>query len=575
MMQPSKLTDLLKYQADKYPLERCLTEKKGEKWQSLSTIEVLEKVNALSCALIEQGIGPGDKIGIVSYNCPAWIITDLAILQIGAIDIPMYPNSTTEDYQYIVQHAGIRLVFAGDEAIRKKLDPVKDIAIINFNRDEYDELITHEPAHLEEIKNRASRITPHDTASIIYTSGTTGNPKGVMLTHSNIMSNVVSLSELISEADVRAGDKLLSFLPLSHIFERCGAYVDLYHGVSVYFAESMDTIGENMREVNPHFIRCVPRLLEKIYERIVNKGRELTGIKKALFFWAMGLAEKFDVEDKQSLSYRWSLAIADRLILSKWREAMGGNIKVVVSGAASLRSSLVNIFWAANIPIFEGYGLTETSPAVTMSRPNKVRAGCVGVTLNDVEVRIADDGEILVKGPNVMKGYFNDEKATNEVIKDGWFHTGDIGELVDLGFLKVTDRKKEIFKTSGGKYIAPQPIEVRLKESQYIEQAMVVGEYQKFPAVLISPAMDQLRAYQKRHKISADELLTNPEILQLFQREVDHANLQFARYEQVKEFRLVPGDWTVENGMMTPKLSIKRRVILKKYEDYLLDIYKD
>ncbi len=574
-MQTLILPDLISIQLRENPLEVCLAEKSADSWMTYSTAEVVDKINRLSCALLDAGIRPGDKVGIVSYNSPAWIIADLAILQLGAIDVPMYPNSTTEDYRYIIKHAGVNLVFAGDEELREKLEPVEGITLMNFNRDDFQAWLNHPLDRMDEVVELRSKVSPEDVASIIYTSGTTGSPKGVMLCHRNIVSNVISLKKIIDEAGGLPGDRVLSFLPLSHIFERCGFYEDIYMGASIYFAESMDTIGDNIREVSPHILRCVPRLLEKIFERIVSKGHELSPVKKSLFFWAMTLAEKYSLEDPGSLIYRAKLSVADKLILSKWREALGGEVKLIVSGAASLRPSLVNIFWAAGIPIYEGYGLTETSPGVAVSRPGAVRPGCVGPPIDDVEVKIEPDGEILVKGPNVMLGYYRDEESTLEVFRDGWFCTGDIGEITVDGLLKITDRKKEMFKTSGGKYIAPQPIEVKLKESLYIEQAMVIGENEKFPAVLISPEMEQLSSYMKRHHIAdeGDDLINHPRIKELFQREVDHSNQSFARYEQIKQFRIVPGAWTVESGLVTPKLSIKRRVIFEKYQSYVDDIY--
>ncbi len=575
-MQPTRLFDILDYQENNFPQEVCLAEKQQETWKAYSTAEVARAVNSLSACLIDLGVTPGDKVGIVSYNCPAWLITDLAILQIGAMNVPMYPNATTEDYAYIIDHAEIKLVFAGDEEIREKLAPIQGIQLFTFTRSGYGELLERPNIHSEEIAKRRKDVHPDDVASIIYTSGTTGRPKGVMLTHDNILSNVLSIKKILDDAGGRPGDKMLSFLPLSHIFERTGSYLDLISGFSIYFAESIDKIGDNIREVNPHFLRSVPRLLEKIYEKIIAKGHTLTGLKKQLFFWAVGLAEKYSIQDKGSLSYRIQLAIADKLILSKWREALGGQVKLIFSGAASLRASLVNIFWAAKIPILEGYGLTETSPVVTASRfdPDAIRAGAVGIPIENVEVRLAEDGEILVKGPNVMKGYYLNQEATDEVIKDGWFHTGDIGSWEEGRFLKITDRKKEIFKTSGGKYIAPQPIEIMLKESQYIEQAMVVGEYQKFPAALISPAREQLASYLNRHDIRKDQIdLDDPEVIALYQREVDRANEGFAQFEKIKKFRLVPGEWDVESGLVTPTLKLKRRAILQKYEEYIRDIY--
>lgn len=577
-MEVLRLFEALSLQQEEFPQEVCLAEKQGTEWRTYSTKEVRDIINSLSCYLLDQGITPGDKVAIVSYNCPAWVFADHAILQIGAIDVPMYPNSTTEDYEYIIRHAGIQYVFAGDDDLEQKLKGISGIKVINFKGREFDKMLRYPQERVAELDSLRKKIDTSDVASIIYTSGTTGKPKGVMLTHDNILSNVVSIKEIMIESRALAGSRVLSFLPLCHIFERTGLYLDIYLGYSVYFAESIEKIGDNMREIHPQVLRSVPRLIEKIYEKIIATGHDLTGIKKQLFFWAVKLANTYDIQRKGSLWYRMQLAVADKLILSKWREALGGEVILILSGAASLRPSLVTIFWAAKMPILEGYGLTETSPVVTASRYSveNVRAGCVGYPIENVSIKLDSDGEILVKGPNVMKGYYNQPEETEKVLSnDGWFRTGDIGELVEGKFLKITDRKKEIFKTSGGKYIAPQPIEIKLKESLYVEHAMVVGEFQKFASALLVPVWDQVLAYCKRHSIEADKnnLITHPKVLDLFEREVAKANESFARYEQIKKFRLVEGEWNVDNNMLTPTLKLKRRMIFKEYSHVIDDIY--
>jgi long-chain acyl-CoA synthetase len=577
-MNIDRLFELVPYQLENFPQDVCLAEKKNDQWITYSTQQVYNRINNISCWLLDQGISPRDKIGIISFNCPAWVLTDYAILQIGAIDVPMYPNSTTEDYEYIIQHADIKYVFVGDEDIRQKVDKISGIEIISFNRPEFEEIANHPQDRVNEIATLQSQIQSEDTASIIYTSGTTGRPKGVMLSHHNILSNVDSGKEILDKTSLKPGSRILSFLPLCHIFERTGSYLDMYTGASIYFAESIEKIGDNMREVHPELLRVVPRLLEKIYEKILTTGHGLSGIKKQLFFWTVNLVSQYNIHQKGSWWYRKQLSLADKLILSKWREALGGKVVVILCGAASLRPSLVNIFWASRMPVLEGYGLTETSPVVSISRFSRedMRAGCVGPPLENVSVKIAEDGEILVKGPNVMQGYYRQPEETDQVFtSDGWFKTGDIGEMVEGRFLRITDRKKEIFKTSGGKYIAPQPLEVKLKESLYVEQAMVVGENQKFPGAIILPAWDQVDAYCKRHGIEASrDNMKNPAIHTLFQREVDKANESFARFEQIKEFRLIEGDWTVDNGMMTPTLKLKRRMIYSKYQDIINSIYE-
>ncbi len=579
-----RLFDSLFIQYEKFPQLTCLAAKENGAWVSYSTGQVIQIVNDLSNGLLEMGIEPGDKVGLVSYNRPEWVFADLAISQIGAINVPMYPNSTTNDYAFIIKHAEIKIIFCGDSEIHKKLISSGFPEDLIYTFDKLDN-VNHWKSILKpcddtatsKIETLREKIKKEDLATIIYTSGTTGEPKGVMLSHDNIMSNAKAVSQVI--ASIKPGMKTLSFLPLSHIFERTGLYTYMHMGISIYYAESIDTIGDNLKEVQPHFFASVPRLLEKVYDKIVKKGYELTGVKKQLFFWALHLGHRFELNKKQGWWYDTQMKIANKLIFSKWREALGGNIEFVVSGGAALQPRLATIFWAAGIRILEAYGLTETSPGVGFSRDDCIKIGTVGPMLDKVQVKIADDGEILVKGPNVMMGYYKNDKATNEVLtKGGWFHTGDIGEIVDNTFLKITDRKKEMFKTSGGKYIAPQLIENSLKESMLIEQVMVIGESRRFPAALVVPSFESLRDWCALHSIqytSDQEIIENEKVILKFQSEIDHCNRDYAQYNKVKKFKLLPEPWTIEAGELTAKLSMKRRIILEKNSGAVEEIYAE
>lgn len=583
-MALERLFDCLYYQFERHPQHTALAAKNKRNWTTYSTNDVVEIVNNLSFGLLKYGINPGDKVGLISYNRPEWVFVDFAISQIGAITVPMYPNSTSNDYSYIIDHAAIRLVFCGDEEISKKLEKVQvnELDIFSFDqvqsRRNWKSLIVPcDKDGLSKIDEIKESISAEDLATIIYTSGTTGNPKGVMLSHKNIISNAKAVSKVISS--IKPGMKTLSFLPLSHIFERTGLYTYMHMGISIYFAESIDTIGENLKEVKPHFFASVPRLLEKVYDKIVKKGYELSGIKKQLFFWALHLGQRYELNKNQGWWYNLQMKFANKLIFSKWREALGGNIEFVVSGGAALQPRLATIFWAAQIRILEAYGLTETSPGVSFSRDDCIKIGTVGPMLDKVQVKIADDGEVLVKGPNVMMGYYKSPEATKAVLStDGWFHTGDIGEMVDNTFLKITDRKKEMFKTSGGKYIAPQLIENNLKESMLIEQVMVIGESRRFPAALIVPSFESLRDWCSLHNIpysNDEDMITNDSVIRKFQNEVDNCNANYAQYEKIKQFRLLSKPWTVENGELTAKLSMKRRVIREQHIQLIDSIYSE
>jgi len=577
--------DLLSYQLNKYPQVDCLTAKINGQWVKQSTQEVIAAVNQVSLGLLKLGVKKDDKVAIISMNRPEWMIVDYGIQQTGAISVPMYPTITVDDYRYIFEDADVKIVFVSDQNLyRKVLAATADIAgiqvIYTFDQvpgalhwTELTALARDEDLpRLEEVK---VATTPDDLLTIIYTSGTTGKPKGVMLTHHNLISNCNSSGPFLP---VDHRHTALSFLPLCHIYERMLTSVYIMFGVSIYFAESMEAIGDNLKEVKPHIFATVPRLLEKVYDKIVAKGTELTGVKKSLFFWALNLGLKYDNQNRTTF-YNLQLALANKLIFNKWREALGGNIIAIASGGAALQPRLARVFWAGQIRVMEGYGLTETSPIIAVNRnnPEENVIGTVGPLVNDIECKIAADGEILTRSASVMKGYYKRPDLTAEVIDaDGWFHTGDIGEFVHGKYLKITDRKKEMFKTSGGKYIAPQLIENKLKESLIIEQAMVVGEGEKFPSALIVPAFGGLQDWCRLHDIpytSNAEMIEHPEVRVKFKKEVAKYNEGFANFEQIKGFRLLPQLWSIESSELTPKLSIKRKVIFNNNRALIESIY--
>lgn len=584
MTTATRLFELLPVQLNQYNLDVCLADKVGGQWRKFSTQDTIIICNELSYGLISLGIKSGDKVAIISENRTEWNFADMAIQQIGAIGVPMYPTITIDDYAYIFEHSEAKLVFVSSREIYNKATAAvkktgKDIKVFTFDEigeNHWKSISTKGTAELEsEMAKRQEAIGTHDLVTIIYTSGTTGKPKGVMLTHDNILSNSRAVSE---RAEYEKGkDRVLSFLPLCHIFERTAIYFYLQLGVSVYHAESLEKISENLQEVKPHGFNTVPRLIEKIYDKIVAKGFALTGIKKQLFFWAVNLGLKYAPDQDMGALYNLKLKIARKLIFSKWQAALGGNVRHIIVGASAIQPRLKRVFWAADIRILEGYGLTETSPGISIGKAEAhlARLDYVGPLLDRVKVKIAEDGEILVQGPNIMLGYFKDEEKTNEVIKDGWFHTGDIGELTTDNYLRITDRKKEMFKTSGGKYIAPQVMENKLKESVLIEQVMVVGENRKFPAALIVPNMEALASWSERHNIStsSSDLLSNPEIKTKFQAEVDAANKNFGNWEQVKKFEILKDQWGIDSGELTPTLKLKRRIIKEKYADLIEKIY--
>ena len=586
-MSVTRIFDIIPQLLEKYNKPNALAAKENGKWVEYSTQQFADSVNYLSYGLFNLGIEREDKIGIISNNRPEWNFADYAIQQSGCVSVPIYPTISENDLNFIFSDAKIKYVFVSTVDLYNK---VKAVAvncpsvkgIYTFNKVEgakhWTELLNDgiKNPREKEIEAIKSTIKPNDLFSILYTSGTTGNPKGVMLSHNNLISNSIACKVLCPFA---ADWKALSFLPLNHVYERMLNTLYLYLGVSIYYAESIDAVGENLKEVKPQIFVTVPRLLEKVYDKIIAKGAELSGMKKMIFFWAVNLGLRFELNGANGWWYELQLKIANKLVFSKWREALGGNIVAVASGGAALQPRLARVFNAARIPCLEGYGLTETSPVIAVNNftPNSICFGTVGPVIEHVTVSFAEDGEILVKGPNVMLGYFNRPDATAESIdKDGWFHTGDIGEFVDNRFLKITDRKKEIFKTSGGKYIAPVMIENKLKESPFIEQVMVIGENEKYASALIVPAFAYLKEYCKRHNIeftSNEALIQNPEIKARIVEEVEKVNKQLAHYETIKRPELLAREWTIDKNEMTPKLSLKRKIIMTANKDLIAKIY--
>jgi len=588
--QITRLFDFAYKQLATNPQQKCFNTKVGNKWISTSTQSYIDQANCISRALLRLGVKPNDKIAVVTAtNRVEWSILDVAVLQIGAVNVPLYPTISSSDFQYIINHSDAVLCFVSDKALAKIVSKIKDQTqlkdIYSFDEVEgissWDSLLKlgEDESNQPEVELLKKQVPSTNLATIIYTSGTTGTPKGVMLSHKNIVENAFSSAKAL---DFTPGNYMvLSYLPVCHIFERFALYYYQYMGFEVYFAESIDKLGDNLREVKPHFIPVVPRLLEKIYDKIVDKGSNLKGIKRMLFFWSLNLGKKYEPYQKNGWWYHFQLNIANRLVFSKWREALGGNIKFLVSGSAPLQPALIRIFTAAQIPVFEGYGMTESSPGISINdfRKKGFKIGTVGRILDDMEVKIAEDGEILVKGSNVMMGYYKNEELTHETIVNGFLHTGDIGELDADGFLKITDRKKEMFKTSGGKYIAPSAIEGLLKESRFIEQAMVIGEGEKMPAVIIQPHFEFLLAWAKRKEIDFDgsneAIIQHKRVLKRFQKEIDFVNEKLGKWEQIKAFELTSEIWSIENNLLTPTLKMKRKFILQNYSHLWAKIYKN
>lgn len=579
MQEPRLLFELLEHQQRRHPLDYAFAAKEQGTWKRYSTAQSLDEINQVALGLLAIGLQPGDRIATVSNNRPEWNFLDLGMLQVGGVHVPLYPTITDQDYRYILEHAEVRWVMVSDASLYERIAPIARefphiAGVYTFNRvpgaQHWSEIKAAARLDLgQELLNRRAAIQKEDTATIIYTSGTTGFPKGVMLSHHNIMSNLL---EAAVRVPCKAGDKSLSFLPLNHIYERMLTYMMMYSSIGIHYAESMETIGENLKEIKPQVFSTVPRLLEKVYDKIVAKGMELTGLKRKLFFWALDLGLRYEFKEANGWWYETQLKWANKLIFSKWREALGGNVQAIVSGAAALQPRLARVFWAAKIPVLEGYGLTETSPVIAVNylATGQVEFGTVGPVLEGVELRIAEDGEILCKGSNIMQGYYKDEALTREVIDpDGWFHTGDIGTLTAQGNLKITDRKKEIFKTSGGKYIAPQAMENKFKESIYIEQLMVCGENQKHPSALIVPAWEVLNDWATKNGVgdlSPSALVQNPQVIALLQSEIDRFNKEYGQWEQIKKFTLLPVTWTVESGELTPTMKLKRKFIVGKFQ---------
>jgi long-chain acyl-CoA synthetase len=566
------------------PKKDAFTQKEDGKWVSLSSEEFIIKAKQFSTGLINLGLNKGDRAAIISNNRTEWHLTDLAVQQLGIINVPIYPNITEADYEYILNDCGSKIVFISDKDILDKILNIKDKVssleyIYTFNQvsgyKNYTELLV--PDINETVIDLAKKqVKEEDLATLIYTSGTTGNPKGVMLSHKNLVSNV-----LASEPRLPIGENqsCLSFLPLCHVFERMLDYLYIYKSVSIYYAESIEAIGDNLKEVKPNMFATVPRLLEKVYDKIVAKGSDLSGIKKWLFFWALDLGLKYDPIISGGPWYNIKLQLANKLIFSKWREALGGNVEAIVSGGAALQPRLARVFTAAQIPVLEGYGLTETSPVIGVNclLPEGTMIGTVGKPLSNLDLKIAEDGEIILKGPSIMMGYYNKPDLTKEVIDEqGYFHTGDIGKLVDGKYLKITDRKKEIFKTSGGKYIAPQVMENKFKESRFIEQVMVIGEGEKMPAAFIQPDFLFLKDWCKRKGIpysTNEEIVKNETIIDQYKKEMEELNSDFSNYEQIKRFEIVAQVWTIDNGELTPTLKLKRKNILAKNQELYKKIY--
>jgi len=593
MTDPKRLFDCLEMNLEKEPLPDMLAGKENGKYRMFSTTEVAETIEKLTTGLLRIGISGEDrtiegidKVAIVSKNRPEWIMLDLAVQRTGAVLTPIYPTISVNELEFILNDAQVKVIFVNDEDLFHKVLSIKERVpslreIFTFEhvvhaRHWKEILAKPTPEETVQLTRIRQNINGKDLATIIYTSGTTGTPKGVMLSHENILSNVKSCIPCLPQGKIRA----LSFLPLNHIYERMLTYLYLYNGSPIYYAESMDTIGENLKEVKPQMFVTVPRLLEKVYDRIMHKGNELTGLKKKLFFWAHDLAARFEINKNMGAWYNLQLALANKLIFSKWREALGNNIQCVASGGAACQVRLIRIFTAAGIPILEGYGLTETSPVISVNRlqVEDRHFGTVGPLIPGIEVRLAEDGEILAKGPNVMMGYYKRPDLTAEAITDGWFHTGDIGEFIDGKYLKITDRKKELFKTSGGKYVAPLAIESKFAESPYIEQIMVVGPERKFVGALIVPNFAHLREWSKQHNLavgSNEEMIRDPKIISFYKEIAESYNKYFSHTEQVKRFELLPAEWTVATGEMTPKLSLRRKVVTEKFHTAIEKIYRE
>jgi len=592
MAKITRTFDVLTNAEENFSRDVALSVKRNGKWENFSTAEYRKNVDEFSFGLLAMGYEKGDKIATVTNNRPEWNFIDFGMSQIGCVHVGIYPTISEREYRHILSHSDARILIVSSEELYQKLKPLVDkidtleeiytIDVVEGAKNwrEIADLGISKAKELRPLlEKRRDDVSPDDLLTLIYTSGTTGLSKGVMLTHNNVVSNFMLAHQFVTY--VKPGDRALSFLPLSHVLERVGNYLWQSQGLTLYYAENIDTIGENMREIKVNVFITVPRVFEKVYDKIINKGRELTGVKKALFFWAVKLGDQYDPDPKnRNPWYNAQLALANKLIFSKWREALGGELKGVISGGAALQPRLARIFFAAKIVVQEGYGLTETSPLISanMPHPPYLRFGSVGLVPDELEVKIAADGEILERGPNLMLGYYKDPKKTAEAIdKDGWFHTGDIGTLDENRMLTITDRKKEIFKLSGGKYVAPQMIENKFKESMFIEQIMVIGENEKFTAALIVPDFEFLHNWCSIHKVTFrenDDLITKQRIIDRYQEEVDKYNKDLDHTAQIKVFRLVADQWTPESGDLSPTQKLKRKVVMKKYKKLVEEIYQ-
>ncbi len=590
MKSIKRLFDFPYYQLDQYNLDRSLVTKSNGTWNAISTQEYIDQANAISRGLLRLGVQPNDKVALISMtNRTEWNVCDIGILQLGAQDVPIYPTISEEEYEYVLNHSECVYCFVSCKEVLEKVLKIKDNVPSLKGVYSFDSLTScanwkevlelgADTSNQEEVEVRKANVHENDLATLIYTSGTTGRPKGVMLSHKNIASNAIYSADRLP---IDLGhSKALSFLPVCHIYERMLLYMYQYCGVQIHFAESLETISDNLKEIHPEVMTAVPRLLEKVYDKIYAKGAELTGIKKKLFFWAVDIGLAYEPYGQNGWWYELKLKIARKLIFSKWQEALGGKLKAIASGSAALQPRLARVYNAAGIPVFEGYGLTETSPVISVNdmRNYGFKIGSVGKPIAETEVKIASDGEILVKGPQVMMGYYKDPDQSAEVLKDGYFHTGDIGEIDEEGFLKITDRKKEMFKTSGGKYVAPQLLENAFKQSRFIEQIMVIGEGEKMPAALIQPNWEFIAEWNKRKNkgLSSNpaELVNNEVLRDRIQKEVDFFNERFGKWEKVKKFELTPDVWSIEEGHLTPTMKMKRKVIKQKYLDLYNKIYE-
>lgn len=571
------------YQQEQYPQKIALASKKKQRWEGLSTQQFIQHIHQLSCGLIQTGITAGDHIAIISENRPEWNLFDIAAQQVQAVVVPLFPGLDEKEIQHILKDAEVRLVLVSNQELLTKVQAVKSQLpqlemIYSFepikDTPYWKELLEQE-AQEKELERRKSSVKPDDVATIVYTSGTTGEPKGVMLTHHNIVTNVKACKKLMP---VSAGDKALSFLPLNHMFERMLSYVQMSSGLGIYYAENIDKIGDNLKEVQPQMFTTVPRLLEKVYEKIIKTGEAQPALKRAIFRWAVNLTERYEVRE-QSLGYRSLLKIADALVYTQWRKALGNQLTFILSGGATLNPKICRFFTAASMPILEGYGMTETSPVISVNHYEKEhrQIGTVGPPIEYVEVKIAEDGEILCKGPNVMKGYYKLEEKTSEIIdEEGWLHTGDVGKLLDGHFLKITDRKKSMIKTSTGKYVAPQHVEKKMKESFMIANLMIVGEGRKMITALIVPDFVNLKDWCAKQSIpwtSREAILQESEVQKLYDQEVEKHNAGLTHIEKIKRYRLVAEEWNTENGMLTPTQKVKRAVVQDKYAHLIEEMY--